>query len=171
MRNLLVLGGTAWLGREITERLLARGDRVTCLARGESGRPPAEASFVQAERTAADAYAAVAGQQWDEVIELAYEPALVAGALEALAGTAKHWTLVSSVSVYASNSDVPFAQRNNSAFHAAGGDLSDLRQTLQRTLEAEKTEDLNRVRRSGLSRHEELKLLDQLSKEPNLHYQ
>nr|WP_051299645.1 hypothetical protein [Arthrobacter castelli] len=47
----------------------------------------------------------MASQQWGEVIELAYEPALVAGALEALAGKAKHWTLVSSVSVYASNSE------------------------------------------------------------------
>lgn len=267
----------------------------------------------------------VAGQLWDEVIELAYEPALVSGALEALAGKAKHWTLVSSVSVYASNTDpgadesaalldpvdledyaqakvaaeqatkeaiedrllivrpgliagpgdgsdrfgywvsrfalagsgsvltpviegrvvqvidiqdlatwivtagqaglsgtynatgdqhsleevlalsaevagfkgstmsapdewllrndvrywagprslplwlprvdVPFAQRDNSAFHQAGGILRDLRKMLERTLDDEQQRGLGRTRRSGLSRDEELKLLDQLQAE------
>ncbi|WP_026533637.1 NAD-dependent epimerase/dehydratase family protein [Arthrobacter sp. H14] len=330
MRSVLVLGGTAWLGREIIEQLLASGVEVTCLARGESGAPPAGAHFVQVDRTAAGAYTAVAAQQWDEVIELAYEPALVTGALEALAAKAKHWTLISSVSVYASNTeanadesadllapvdledygqakvaaeqaskealgdrllvvrpgliagpgdgsdrfsywvsrfahagnepvltpetdnravqvidiqdlatwivkagqesvtgvinatgdqhqlaevltlaadvagftghmtsaddewlvqndvrywagpralplwlpkpDVSFAQRDNSAFHTAGGNLSDLRQTMLRTLDDEKSRGLGRVRRSGLSRGEELKLLDQLSKESSLQY-
>lgn len=105
MRNVLVLGGTAWLGFEIAEQLLASGDAVTCIARGESGRPPAGAAFVQSDRQSPDAYAAVASQSWDEVIELSYEPALVQGALDALADSAKHWTLVSSVSVYATNTD------------------------------------------------------------------
>ena len=44
---------------------------------------------------------AVATEQWDEIVELAWDPALVTGALDALADRAGHWTLVSSVSVYA----------------------------------------------------------------------
>ena len=318
----MVLGGTAWLGFEIAKQLLANGDKVTCLARGESGQVPVGAIFVQADRQSSDGYTVVATQPWDEVIELSYEPALVQCGLDALAARAKHWTLVSSVSVYATNTDagadesapllepidledygqakvaaeqasqkalssrllivrpgliagpgdgsdrfsywvgrfalagdgpvlspaaddrvvqvidvedlalfiskagkdgitgvinatgdqhalvdvlaltadvagftgdivcapdewliehdvrfwagprslplwipkadVAFAQRDNTAFHAAGGKLKDLRLTVQRTLESERNLGLDRERRSGLSRSEELELLDQL---------
>lgn len=105
MRQVLVLGGTAWLGSEIARQLMANGDAVTCLARGKSGGSPAGTAFVQADRYSPDAYAAVADQSWDDVVELSYEPVLVQGAVDALAERAEHWTLVSSVSVYASNSD------------------------------------------------------------------
>lgn len=105
MRQILILGGTAWLGREIATVATAAGVLVTCLARGSSGEPPPGATLVCADRTQPDAYTAVEEQSWDEVVELSYDPALVTGALEALAHRAKHWTLVSSVSVYASNSD------------------------------------------------------------------
>jgi len=60
---------------------------------------------VPADRTAPDAYDGVAGRDWDEVVELSYEPLLVTGALDALAARARHWTLVSTISVYASNSE------------------------------------------------------------------
>ncbi|MHB1173000.1 MAG: NAD-dependent epimerase/dehydratase family protein [Lacisediminihabitans sp.] len=105
MRRVLILGGTAWLGQEIAGRLLAGGDDVTCLARGESGMPPVGVRFVRADRAEEGTYEAIADEPWDDVIELSYEPSWVTGALDALAKTATHWTLVSSVSVYASNSE------------------------------------------------------------------
>ncbi|KNC15060.1 reductase [Arthrobacter sp. RIT-PI-e] len=105
MGRVLILGGTAWLGRLLAEKLIDDGDDVTCLARGTAGPPPAGTTFVRADRDNPDAYAAVRDTAWDEVVELSWDPDHVAGALGALADRAAHWTLVSSVSVYASDAE------------------------------------------------------------------
>ncbi|MFJ4221158.1 NAD-dependent epimerase/dehydratase family protein [Curtobacterium luteum] len=100
----LVLGGTGWLGSVIVRDLVASGVEVTCMARGESGAVPDGARWVPADRLAPDAYDPVRGE-WDEVIELSHEPELVRPALAELADSAAHWTLVSTVSVYARNDE------------------------------------------------------------------
>lgn len=105
MRRILILGGTAWLGREIASQLVARGDAVTCLARGESGAVPAGAVHIAADRSHPDAYRQVEQEHWDDVIELSYTIDFVNDALQRLAARTTHWTLVSTVSVYASNSE------------------------------------------------------------------
>ncbi|ANF31594.1 reductase [Leifsonia xyli] len=104
MRRVLVLGGTGWVGRAIVGALLSSGAEVVCLARGESGAVPEGAQLVPADRRDPAAYDRVRGD-WDEVIEIAYAPELVRPALDALADRASHWTLVSTVSVYARNDE------------------------------------------------------------------
>ena len=106
MTNVLILGGTAWLGALIAREWRDAGAAVTCLARGSSGSAPEGVNFVRADRTDADGYAGVAAADWDEVVELAWDPALVGGGLAALADRARHWTLVSSVSVYADGEEI-----------------------------------------------------------------
>lgn len=105
MTRTLILGGTGWLGREIAQRLLARGEEVTCLARGASGSVAGGSRLVVADREKPGAYESVRNERWDEVIELAWQSELVTSALDALAPAADHWTLVSSVSVYATNDE------------------------------------------------------------------
>ena len=107
MRRVLILGGSGWLGRRIAERALESGDEVTCLARGESGPVPEGARHLRVDRRDTGAYDVASGD-WDEVVELAHAPDLVRPALAGLARTAAHWTLVSSVSVYA-DADQPGA--------------------------------------------------------------
>ena len=83
--RLLVLGGTAWLGGTIARVALERGHEVTCLARADTGTPPAGAALGRADRDTPAAYRDVVGGEWDVVVDVARQPGQVRRAVGALA--------------------------------------------------------------------------------------
>jgi nucleoside-diphosphate-sugar epimerase len=118
MTDVLVLGGTGWLSGRIAEKWADAGASVTCLARG--GRPaPYGTTLAIGDRDEAGAYDGVAGREWDEIVDISSNPVHVAEAIEALEDRAKHWTYISTVSVYAEQ-DRPGADESAAVLTPAG---------------------------------------------------
>jgi 2'-hydroxyisoflavone reductase len=104
MTNILLLGGTGWLGKILSGLALDSGQQVTALARGTHAFAPG-VNEVIADRTSRDAYDRVENQVWDLVIELTSSPTFAREALRRLGGKARNWVFISSCSVYDEQSE------------------------------------------------------------------
>jgi 2'-hydroxyisoflavone reductase len=99
--RLLVLGGTRFLGRAIVDDAVSRGYDVTTFSRGISGHPRPGAEAMHGDRTSASDLRQLTQRDWDAVIDTSVlAPADVLAAAQILAGRARHYTYISSISVY-----------------------------------------------------------------------
>jgi 2'-hydroxyisoflavone reductase len=97
--RILILGGTVFLGRALTDAALAAGHRVTHLNRGKSAAPDPRVETLIGDRTAD--LGVLAGHRWDAAIDTSgYLPQVVKRSVEALRGAAERYLFVSSISVY-----------------------------------------------------------------------
>jgi 2'-hydroxyisoflavone reductase len=97
--NVLVLGGTSFVGRAIVDDLLARDHAPTLFSRGVTGPElfPGVPRLV-GDRDTGD-YTAVAGSNWDAVVDVSgYVPRQVAQACDAV--TQGRYLFISTGSVY-----------------------------------------------------------------------
>jgi 2'-hydroxyisoflavone reductase len=98
--RLLIIGGSAFLGRHVIESALSRGDTVTTFNRGKTGR----GLYPQVEELYGDRdgnLEALKGRTWDAVVDTSgYLPRVVRQSVELLAGSVGHYTFVSSLSAY-----------------------------------------------------------------------
>ncbi len=98
--DVLVIGGTGFLGRHLVEAALGEGHGVTLFNRGfrEPGLFP-EVETIRGDREAD--LAALRGRRWDAAIDTCgYVPRLVRASAGMLADVVEHYTFVSSISVY-----------------------------------------------------------------------
>jgi 2'-hydroxyisoflavone reductase len=114
--KILLLGGTVFLGRALTDAALARGHRVTHFNRGRA--PDDRVETLVGDR--ATGLGALDGRRWDAVIDTCgYVPGEVAISAAALRETVGRYLFVSSISVYA---DLGVANVNEDAPVAALGE-------------------------------------------------
>jgi 2'-hydroxyisoflavone reductase len=98
--QLLILGGTVFLGRHIVEAARARGHEVTIFHRGQHGAD----LFPDVEKLHGDRdgkLAALEGRRWDAAIDTSgYVPRIVRQSAEALKDSVEHYTFISTLSVF-----------------------------------------------------------------------
>lgn len=102
--RLLMLGGTEFVGRAVTEAALERGWEVTVFHRGLHAPPPGATALTGDRTHGARGLAALAEdpREWDLVVDTwSGAPAAVRDAARLLSGRAGHFGYVSSRSVYA----------------------------------------------------------------------
>ena len=102
--NLLVLGGTRFLGRHVVDAALARGDAVTVFTRGRQPNPwgtAVTALVGDRDPAIASGLAALERGTWDAAIDLSgYVPRVVRVSAELLAPRVGRYLFVSSISVF-----------------------------------------------------------------------
>lgn len=112
--EILILGGTGFLGPSVVRPALAAGHKVTLFNRGKSRKT----LFPEVERIIGDqdpakdeglknlAKAIEGGRTWDVVVDdIAYYPVWLRPRLELLKKATKHYVLISSISAYAKNDE------------------------------------------------------------------
>lgn len=98
--KILIIGGTMFYGRHLTQLALSRGHDVTLFNRGKHSPD----LFAEAEKLRGDRNADLSplkGRSWDVVIDTCgMLPRGVLASVEALRDAAEHYTFISSISVY-----------------------------------------------------------------------
>ena len=112
MANVLVIGGTLFIGRALVRRLLARGDRVTILHRGEGTPFGTQVDEIRCDRNDTEAITqAVSSQPFDLVFDNVYDwqrgttAEQVEAAAKACPDTVKRYVFTSSVAAYGDGLD------------------------------------------------------------------
>ena len=99
--DVLVIGGTVFLGRAVVSEALAAGHTVTVFNRARSASAPHDVRQLVGDRTSRADLEQLRGRRFDLVIDTCgYVPADVGAGAELLAPTCGHYAFVSSVNAY-----------------------------------------------------------------------
>ncbi len=121
--DILIIGGTRFVGYQLVWRLLAAGQRVTILNRGRTPDPFGDRQLgsrqsgnlierLVADRTTPDFARVLAGRRFDAVVDFAgYTAADARGAVAALGGRVGHYVFISTGQVYLVRAGCPWPAR------------------------------------------------------------
>ena len=100
--RLLLLGGSAFLGRAVAAQALAAGHDVTVFNRGRTAPDVPGVHAVRGDRESKDDLARLAGHgSWDAIVDTSgYVPRVVGDAVRALADSAQTYVFMSTVNVF-----------------------------------------------------------------------
>jgi 2'-hydroxyisoflavone reductase len=99
--DVLIIGGSVFLGRAVVDEALALGADVTVFNRGRSGRAPDRVHQVVGDRTVPADLEQLRGRRFDVVVDTCgYVPAEVALSANLLAPSCGHYSFVSSINAW-----------------------------------------------------------------------
>ncbi|GAA3659997.1 SDR family oxidoreductase [Nocardioides ginsengisoli] len=101
--RILVLGGNRFLSRAVAAEAARRGHQVVCANRGQSGAIPPGVTTLRWDRSEPAPDELTDGEPYDAVVDVSRTPSHVRRALAAVPDA--HWVFVSTVSVYADDTD------------------------------------------------------------------
>jgi 2'-hydroxyisoflavone reductase len=138
--KLLVIGGTAFVGRNIVEAALAAGHDVSIFNRGRTNA----SLFPDAEHITGDRetdLSALAGRGFETVIDTCgYVPRIVTASAELLAKSVERYVFVSSLSVYADapvlTEESPLQQASDPSSEDVANDYGALKALCEQTAES-----------------------------------
>lgn len=107
--DVLVIGGSAFLGRTVVEEALRRGHRVTTFNRGRSHPDVPGVEAVRGDRESpGDLRRLADGRSWDVVVDTSgYVPQVVGESVRALSGRAGRYVFVSTIGALRGFPSVP----------------------------------------------------------------
>jgi nucleoside-diphosphate-sugar epimerase len=109
--NVLILGGTRFLGLRVTQLLLDKGAAVTVLHRGMTGAPLPGTNEVVGDRSRQDGLEGLGDARFDVVLDMsAYRAEWTRASVEALTGRVAHYVFVSSGVVYRPSAELPWPE-------------------------------------------------------------
>lgn len=102
--NILILGGTVFLGRQLALTALGRGHSVTLFNRGRHPDVFPQVETLRGDRRSD--LSALRGRRWDAVIDTSgYVPSLVRASAELLKDSVDRYVFISSLSVYSDSEE------------------------------------------------------------------
>lgn len=124
--DILLLGGTRFLGRQLVEAALAKGHNVTLFNRGNHAEVFPDVELIKGDRNGD--LSELAGRRWDSIIDTCgFMPDVVAKSAKFL-NNSDHYTFISSISVYKDMS-IPNMDENAEVLSLSADELQEVSQS------------------------------------------
>lgn len=125
MRNILMFGGSVFIGKAIAEKFINNGDKVTLINRGNHPCPNGAEQIIADRNDPDKLKAALSGRKFDVVMDgSSYHPDQTKTAVSLLKGSVKHFIHLSTAAVYRDSEIFPYSENSQRGTSIHWGDYS-----------------------------------------------